>query len=239
MTSLTTITAGDLIRNAMILAHVRDAEDENPSWVALQGIRFLNEIIAQWGSLGIYIPFFTRTSVPITQGVYQYTVQPVITEILEANITDLNNVLNLVYVATDKQFNTWNFTTISGRPAWVYLDHVQVFPDPESSDLGSNIYLYPTPDQSYSLNLCLKNALNEIGYFEQLLEFPTYFMRPLRYELAKEFMVQYGTQVDNFEPMYQKVMAELKAANPQDLSTQVLNPFQQGWRFRPWGTYVG
>jgi len=236
--------AGDVIREAYLLAGVLAQGQEPEGFYAIRGLLYLNQILSQWGKQNVYVPYSSTLTIPILPTVYQYIVKPVIIEIQEGNVTSSNGTLTNINISTPKEANLFNYVNgSSARPQSVFLSQEQVFPDPTSSDLGSKILIYPKPNANYTLTLMVKYQLPEVTLFENMLNFPPYYMEPLIYELARKFINFFKTVPGaTFNEDYEKLMLELKSSTPQDMSILVKNDFMPHRPFKPsgylWGPYA-
>ena len=239
-----TITAGTLIRDAYLLASVLELAEEPQGFYATQGLISLNDVITQWGNIGIYIPYDSVYKITLQPGVQTYTTRQVIVDISEGNIQTPNssetntNLITPLKLATLKERNLFN-DNFRARPNLVYVEREQVILDNDQNSQGSKFTLYPTPDSSYDLTLYLKFELKFVSLFEQLVQFPNYYFKPLKYQLAKDFSDLYKTVLPpQFFEEYNRLMQELKATNPSDISLQNSNPFLERRPFRPRAYYV-
>jgi hypothetical protein len=239
-----TITAGTLIRDAYLLASVLDLSEEPEGFYATQGLLTLNDVITQWGNIGIYIPYDSVYQITVQPGVATYTTRKVIVNISEGNIVTPNssttnsNLITPLKLATLKERNLFN-NNYQGRPNLIYLERQQVILNNDQNSEGSQYTLYPTPDSSYNLTLYLKWQLKFVSLFEQLVQFPDYYLKPLKYQLAKDFSDLYKTVLPpQFFEEYNRLMQELKATNPSDMTIQNSNPFLERRPFRPRSYYV-
>lgn len=239
---MSTETAAELIRQAYILAHVIDPNDEVAGYQQSLGIMYFNQILEELGASPEYVPYYTKTIIQIIPNTTVYKVTPVIAQFLEGNIVDSSNVVYPVGQMTDSQYNIFNFTTPINRPSLVYISKEQVF-DTEGN-LASNIVVYPKPNTNYTLNLLLKYKLPSISQItldQQLLFLPPHWIKPLRYMLANDLINQFSTKVnEKFYQDLEKSMLMLVSNNPQDLSIQTENPFPDYYGFKPrFYNYVG
>lgn len=236
------ITAAKLIRDSLIFAGVIDQDEIEIDQYAANGLNFLNRILSQWGALSIYIPYPTFITIPLVPDVYEYAVTPVITQIMEGNITFSNNpsvLLTNINIATDKDDNLSNYQITKNIPRSVYLSPEQYFADPINQILGSKIRVFPTPNDNFTLNMLVKYELGKVSLTQELTGYPDWFIKPLSYQLTKDLSLFYRTKMSpEFEIEHERLMVELKAANPIDMSINLLNPFKVIRPFRPWGYYV-
>lgn len=239
---MSTETAAEIIRQAYILAHVIDPNDEVEGYQQSLGIMYFNQILEELGASPEYVPYYTKTIIPIISNVTVYKVTPVVAQFLEGNVVDGSGIVYPVGQATDAQYNLFNFTTTSNRPQMVYLSQEQVFDD--VGNLATNIVVYPNPNATYTLNLLLKYKLppvSSVTLNQQLLFLPPHWIKPFRYMMANDFINQFGTKVnDKFYIDLQKSMEMLTSNNPQDMTIQTQNAFRTFYRFKPGSdSYVG
>lgn len=232
--------AGLLIRQALLLAAVIDQNDEEIGQYAAIGIQALNDIIDQWSSLSVNLSYNTTITIPIKQNVYEYPVTPVISEITQASMLNNQNILFPLRIATDKEYNLMNFTAPITNPSYVYLGKQQYYTDPTNGVLGSLVYFYPLPNDTYVANLQCRMYLEEVDLFTDLSQIPAYARRYLKYLVASDCINEYGTEPSaRFYTELDKAEIAFYAANPVDLSILNDNPFFRSLRMRPRSYYVG
>jgi hypothetical protein len=239
---MSTETAAEIIRQSYILAHVIDPNDEVEGYQMSLGIMYFNQILEELGASPEYVPYYTKTIIPIINNVTIYQVTPVVAQFLEGNVVDSSGVVYPVGQATDAQYNLFNFTTPSNRPQMVYISKEQTFDT--LGNLATNLVVYPNPNATYTVNLLLKYKLppvSSVTLDQQLLFLPPHWIKPLRYMLANDLINQFSTKVnEKFYVDLQKSMEMLTSNNPQDMSIQTQNVFRTFYRFKPgYYSYVG
>jgi hypothetical protein len=233
-------TAKKLIQDSFKKAGIFDAAEEVEGIDMEAGKELLNDIITQWSSLGVYIPTFETITVDLESGTSEYTVSPLIIQILEANLTDSANVITQLTVANAAQQNSFNYALSSARPGWVYCEPRYNLIDISTDEASSVLWFYNTPNADYTATLMVKQILTELDYSDTIAQFPRYAQRALKYELTAELADEYGTTLSsNFMQKHQEIIRQLKAANKKDLSVKNTNPFSASRFYRPWGYYGG
>lgn len=232
------VTASDLIRRAFFLAEVLDPNERvDPSYIK-EGFQLLNEIINQWSSLGMYIPYTSTVPVSLLPNIFQYPISPEIIEVQEANILDTENILSPIAIIDTNIYNALNFPQTPGRPNQLWVADNQNFTSLITGQLSSLVYVYPMPDTNYTLTMILKQKFVLTNLYSQMTNIPSYYIKALRYQLASDISDIYGTLLgEKFTKTYEKTMQELAAANPIDWSMNVNNVFRGYRRYRPWGKY--
>jgi hypothetical protein len=224
----------DLIRQSYFTAHVTGEGEEAEGFRAVEGLQFLNEIIDDWGSSGVYIPYNNTTVITTTANVPSYQITPVIIQIDEANLQQSTNVQYPLIIADTHAFNQFNFELLTTRPNYVYLSTEQTLND--DGDLCSTVWVYPTPDQAYTINLIQKSQLQEVELFDNLSALPPRIYKTLRYQLAADLQTVYGTELpEKFYTDLRELVAKMQATNPTDYSLLTQDPFHTQRRFSPWG----
>lgn len=227
----------DLIRQAYFTAHVTREGQEAAGFRAVQGLQFLNEILDDWGSSEIFIPYTTQVQVNLEANVYKYQSTPVIIEITEAQLVVSNNVQYAIYIANEFDFSRMNFDfPLTQRPQQVYLGREQAFD--ADGNLCSNLYFYPKPSQAYTVRLMTRNTLANVTLQQSLISLPPRTYKLLRYQLANDIQAVYGTELpQKFYADLNDLIAGMQALNPADMSVLALDPFRGQRRFKPWGYY--
>lgn len=232
---MSTETAAEIISQAYILAHVLDPNEVPSGYYQTLGIMYLNQILEELGSCAEYVPYYTKTVIPIIANTTVYEVTPVVAQFLEGNIVDQSGIVYPIVQATDAQYNLFNFTTVSNRPGMIYISREQTFD--ANGNLASNIIVYPNPNTIYTLNLLLKYKLPSISPVtldQELLFLPPHWIKPLRYMLTNDFINQFGTKVS---PQFYKDLEDskelLKSNNPQDMCIQTQNEMRTRYQFKP------
>lgn len=230
-------TVAVLIKDAYYLAQVLDPREEIEAFDATEGVRVINQIIKQWGSLSIYIPTYTILTLNLVAGTYSYNITPVVTQLSEAHLLDLNNVQYPLDIIDLARFNTLNFALSNQarvRPNLLFIQN-----DFINYPLQSKAVFYPVPDNTYTATLYAMQRLVEVEYEDDLSTVPDYWQVALYYEAAKRLSSINATILPaSFADEYTEAMQNLKAANRRDKRVKVLNQFQTTRLYRPWGTYV-
>lgn len=226
----------DLLRESYFTAHVIREGGEMSGFRATQGLQFLNEIISKWSRIGIYIPFNVTTILNVEANVYLYTVNPPMAELDEAKLIVSTNVQYPLQIVDTHLFNLFNYNFPVSIPNSIYLSREQAFD--ENNNPVSNIYIYPTPDQAYTIQIIQKQSLQQVTLFQNLdiSALPPSIYRTLRYQMASDLRDVYGTELPpSFDMQLQEMLAEMMALNPSDNSIQTKDPFHTQRRFKPWG----
>lgn len=223
----------DLIRQSLFTAHVIRENEEPIGFNAVQGLQFLNEIIDDWNSAGINIPYHSETLINLVANVPSYQI-PLIAEIDEAKLIASTSVQFALQIADTHLYNTFNFSFPISRPNAVYLSTQQTL-DENGAEV-STVWFWPTPNQAYTARLIQKQNLSQVLLFDNLTGLPSRTYKTLRYQLAADFQAVYGTELpDSFYRELGSLIAKMQATNPTDNAVQTRDPFHTQRRFKPWG----
>lgn len=223
----------DLIRQAFFTAHVIRENEEAIGFKAVQGLQFLNEIIDDWGDKGIYIPYHTTTLINLVANTPSYNI-PLIAELDEAKLLVSTNVQFPLQISDTYLFNSFNFSFPIARPSAVYLSTEQIIDDTGTE--VSQVWFWPTPNQSYTARLIQKQTLSNVLLFDNLKGLPRGVNKTFRYQLASDIQDVYGTELpDRFYEKLKSLVSEMEARNPSDNTVQTRDEFHTQRRFKPWG----
>lgn len=233
--------AKELIKQAFYKVNIFDPNEEILGVDIDTGLDLLNEIIAQWSSLQIYIPLTQNITLDIKSSVYEYVVSPLIMALIDGHIVSSDNTLSVLTQVFDATENTFNYPLTPGLPDSIYIEpRYQLF-DITTGEPSSVIKVFPVPDADYTVTLTVKTILREVDLQDELSQVPRYYYRALKYELGMELCNDYSQAAPPiFATKYREIIDQLKAANRKDLSLVNSNPFL-GWRwYTPRGfTYAG
>jgi hypothetical protein len=151
-----------------------------------------------------------------------------------------NGIPYILTQASDAQFNTFDFESGQSIPQYIYISKEDIFVNPESTQKGSKLYFYPTPNDVYTASLLVKNVLQELSIEDDLSELPDYALRYLRYLLASDYIDVFKTvPSDGFYDKLYRAEKVFKRSNPKDMSVKNTNIFQRDYLLRPKNYYVG
>lgn len=233
------ITAAEMVADAFYYSNVKDPGEEIFGYEASTGLDALNAIIDQWSGTSIYIPTYKIETFVTVAGDWTYTITPPITQLLESNLIDANNVQWPLRQIDLKRFNLLNIPLSNQartRPNLIFLQD-----DTEVLGISTTVILFPVPDQVYTVTLRAKKYLTPFLYSDTILEIPPFGRKALKFQLSRDLSIEFGSNLDDkFESEYMRVMRALRAANKRDNTVINSNPYNTGWRrFRPWSGYYG
>jgi hypothetical protein len=228
-------TTNDLIINAFYTIGELGVGERPDAYMLESGLYLLNELLDQFSSSGVYIPFLTTVDFVLQAGKGTYSISNIGTadiiserpiDIVFANYLVETMSYPLRVINKAQYYNTMRLTTLNARPSCVVLD---------KQEQSSFLIFYPNPDQPYPCQVQLKVMLDKLEPFDIIDEVPPYFQRFLRLALARNLISYYPSA--NFSPQdedeYQRIFADLKSGNETDLTIRNSNILEAPSYF-PW-----
>lgn len=208
--------AGELVTRAWYLSGIVARNLQQVSGDQMQdGLKLLNFLLGFKASDLDLIPYWTRDTLALTQGTEMYFV-----ENLYAIETMTFNIGTVRYSMIPYQRKTYFG---SGR-----VDDIQSLPfqyHVERVEGGSNVYVYFTPNQSYTANYSGKFALTEVTLVTDLQTvYDNFYIEYLRHALAQYMCNEYNTV---FQPgpaaKLAEIVSKLQTVSPKDLTTSKIS----------------
>lgn len=209
-------TALDIIKSALRLIRVTDA-DETPSASDAQAALFaLNSLLKMWAAQRATIYQSAEISITLTPGDAEYTVGTGadiaydITKIEQAFIRQNNTDLEM-FIYSESEYQSIPNKTDGGTPSVINYKR------------GSKVRLWPVPSQADTLRLIALVPFSEVS-LSTTITYPAEYQQALRYALARDVCSEYGQGLWNAElqAKYDEAMGSLKAMN----LSQTLAPAQ-------------
>lgn len=205
------MNARDLIANAWYLSGIvsRDLEVVSNSQSA-DGLRMLNNILAEKSMTGRYIPYYTHIDFPLVVGQEVYTVPNLIeVDVITFNIDTVR--YHLARARRRPYFGEGRIDDIDSLPYQYYF---------EREKDGAKIYLYFRPSDDFLLKITGKFSLGSVTLDTELTDsLDQYYISYLEYALAERLSNFYNFP---FAPNHRKVLDELEEQlvdiTPKDFS---------------------
>lgn len=190
---MATVTAGDLVRNALGLILVLGQQDTLASSDMDDGLRFLNAMLESWGLVRQNIFRLNIETLPLTAGDQQYTIgiggdwstaRP--NKITNASYIVANNVSYPLEIIDERQW-----AAIPYKPLASYIPQVLWYS--AGYPLGT-IFLWPAPGSNMSLVLASYKALQEFTDKDDVMDLPPGYQRAIASNLAIEIAPLYNKE---------------------------------------------
>lgn len=195
-----------------------------------KGLQFLNELIDSYSATGLLLTVPKEINFQIVTGQTNVTfTDPTFSppptsfpNIAEGRLANLENAFLLLdgvtYPMYDESRNTfkasYKFDPLQGLPRFVIVTYFDNYTD---------MRLYPAPSQPFQCFVFGKFQLSDLTINGDMSGFPTYYIRFLRYALAKDLAFYKGRSEawgDKLEAAYIKAEKEMQAVSPMNLNIE-------------------
>jgi|SRR5882672_3829026 len=209
----------------------------------LKGIQFLNELLRSYAGNGLMITvskevehdIFPVVNAPyfLTIGDSDYVPTP---DISSGRLVDLENawiILDnvsypLIIETRNDFFASYKFSPLAGLPRYII-----VYPQTNLT----TVQVYPGPSQFFELHMYGKFELPSVVQSDTLTELPQYYIRYLRFALARDLAFYKGRSeawTEKLQSMYKQAEDDMKSTSSFNLQVQpdresMLNGF---WRVK-------
>ena len=211
--------ASDLISKAWNLSGIVAKDLQKPSGSQMtNGLFLLNEILEFSASDLHIIPYWTRATLTMLQNVELYYVPNLYAvELLTFNIGPVR--YSMEEQSRYQYFATGRVDNLSTLPSQFHVERVKG---------GSNIYIYPIPQQTYASNYSGKFGLTDITLTTNMLTvYDSFYCTYLRYALASYMCDDYNIEMPpGTAKKLQEIILKLTDTSPPDLSMQKLSSFR-------------
>lgn len=215
-----TYLASQLVTNAWYLSGIvaRNLQQVDGDQVS-DGLQLLNNLLAFKGTDIRLIPYFQSFDVTLNNGQEIYFIDNLVD--IETMYFLLNNVrFPMTPVNRDRYFGSYRVANISSLPTYYHL---------ERAEGGSNVYVYPLPNQNYEASLFGKFALTNVTAFQDLsLVYDGFYIEYLRYALASMMCDEYDIEFPAYKAQrlksYEKKLMDV---SPTDLTIQKISTLQK------------
>lgn len=178
----------ELINEAWYLSSIvaRDLETVSGSQSA-DGLRILNNLLAEKSITGRYIPYTSHLTIPCEVGVAEYSIPGLVD--VDTVTFNLGTVrYPMIRSSVRRFFGTGRIDNIETLP-WQYYVERELG--------GSKIYLYYSPNETYPLNISGKFALSEVEMGQDLNDsLDRFYQIYLQHQLADRMCKFYGLQLN-------------------------------------------
>jgi hypothetical protein len=173
-------TAGTIIAAALRLIGAKAPREPLTAAEAADGLEALNMLLDSWSTSNLLVPALTETRYPAATQAVALPNRPM--RVLDSYLR-LGNLDFPVTAITRDQYQALPLKTMSARPGALWWD--QLYP-------ASSVYLYPVPDQAYTLCLQTWERLSQLAGPSATVTLPGEFSRALKFNLAVDLAPEWG-----------------------------------------------
>jgi len=177
------ILATELVQKSLVLSGIVDPKEEIDPDYLKQGKDLLNDTLAFLSMLGATIPYLTVVNIPLVANQHQYTVgngaydvnaNPIVEVIAGKVYLDgvYQNILQPINVYLN---NANDYTSSTGIPYNIYSEYNNDY---------TILNFYQTPDQAYTAALTVKQNLEQVTLFQQMMTIPQFYVNVINYNLV-------------------------------------------------------
>jgi len=215
-------TVNDLILQSLYMSGELGVGETPDSFMVTTSLYCLNDMLNQFSSSSIYVPFLTKVNFTMAPNQQTYSISDIapadivsnrILDLTFANFTVQDSLIYPLRIINKAQYyNITRLNNLIARPSMIFLD-IQA--------TESFVTLYPIPDQPYPCEIHVKQYINSMINQDTMEVFVApYFERFLRYALTRELKMFYPSAnwTQEAEQDYQRMFDDLKAKNETDLT---------------------
>ena len=208
-----------LITNAFYLSKVRSKDFQTVGGDDITvGLMLLNEVLGETSANTRMIPYYQEYVTAAVIGQEKYF------------IPDLVEPMSLTFNMTTVRYATNRLSRFQFH-ATTRIDGVEALPFDASFERtlgGCNLYVQYLPSDTYPFKIWGKFALPLYSYgdlgTDLMLAYDMFYIRNLRYKLAREVCNYYGVQLDpQVKAVMDEISANVNSLNTIDLTSQKLN----------------
>ena len=195
-----------------------------------KGIQFLNELVLAYSGTGLMLTIAKEVAFTVSIGQEFVTfgaldVVPTPDVTTEGRLANMQNAWLLLegvtYPLIDESrnvfYSSYKYDPQQGLPRFVIITNETEI---------TRMRLYPAPSQVYELHVYGKFQLPLLGQNDTMIEFPNYYIRYLKFALAKELAAYKGRAMawtDFLEGMYMDAKKDMESVSSVNLAIDTDN----------------
>lgn len=217
MSTNSTLTARDIIYQAMTMLGIYSFGEIMSQEDAVNGLRILNEILGTYSGNGSIVPYNEKITFNLKSGQQNYTFG-------KTGPTDVNSrkISQLVYVnyfiddasypvrilSKNNFYQNYKVDDLKSLPCGCFL---------QNTTYNSVITFYPVPAENYKCTIVAKFAFDDVELDDRIDEIPPFMRGFLRYSLARELSDMYAVQwTPKQEQQYARLLALMHINSDND-----------------------
>lgn len=208
-----------------------------------KGIQYLNELLGSYSANGLMITVEQYVTYLVNIGQRYITLGPAdfvpLPDIITQNrLVNLENAWveldGITYPLIDEKrtefFSSYKYEPLQGLPRYII-----VLPQTNIT----TVQIFPAPSQPYELHIYGKFQLTNVTANSDLSELPTYYLRYLRFALARDLAMYKGREAawtPKLDEMYNEARVDMIATSGTNLD---VNINQESWLNGAWRVRAG
>lgn len=195
----------------------------------VEALDYLNEIIDEFSTSPILIAFYKTLTFTMIANQASYVLSQAVSadvsshrliQLKYAVVTYTGNRYPVQVITDDEYYNLVYNSSSSGRPLGVFIQNGL----DSSGNEQSTLTFIRAPDIAYGCEIKGKFVLNHLSLNTNITTVPKYYLKFLRYALAKELALIY--MPNNWTPSHEEEYAKLLSSltNSSDIQTALVLP---------------
>lgn len=181
--------------------------------------RSLNLLMLEWANEGVHLWTMDQSTISLTSGTASYTMDAQIMDVIEAIRRNSSSIDTPMERITMSEYLNYPDKSVSGPPTHYTVER--------NANGGHTLYLYPTPDASYTFVYWSMRYIQDVGSYDKTMDVPRAFLPSLTaglaYRLSLKNPAKNATGPDGRIIQVDGVSAELR----QELKANYLELFQK------------
>ncbi len=220
-------TAKAIILSALRKIRAVSPEETPPAYQIQYGLEALNDLLSSWSAERLLVYSLAQRTGALVAGTASYTIGSGATfdltrpHRIEQAWVRINTIDYPLEIVTHEAYNGIVDKTTQSQPD-------KLFYDTAYTSARGTVYVYPTPDASYTLYMSNWEPLTEFSSADQSYPFPLEYKLALKTNLALLLAAEYGKKVDpDLRDAARNSKGAIKRLNARPL-TASLDYFSQG-----------
>jgi hypothetical protein len=212
-----TVTARTLILSALRKIRAISPEETPEPYQIQNGLEALNDLLSSWATERLLIYAVIQRTGSLVAGTASYTIGAGATldltrpQRIERAFVRVGDIDYPVEIIDRAAYMSIPDKTAQGMPQYLYYD---------TSYTQGKVYVFPTPDASYTLHMDSWEPLSEFASENTEYTFPLEYKLPLKSDLAILLAAEYGKEVDpDLREIARTSKGNIKRMNSRPLNT--------------------
>jgi hypothetical protein len=212
-------TARTLILSALRKIRAVSPEETPPAYQIENGLEALNDLLSSWAAERLLVYSIAQRTGALVNGTNSYTIGSGATfnltrpQRIERAFIRISNIDYPLEIVTRDSYMGIPDKTAAGQPDRLYYD---------ASYSQGKVYVYPTPEQSYTLYMDNWEPLTEFATSTTSYTFPLEYKLAIKTNLPLVLAPEYGKTVDpDLRELARTSKGAIKRLNHQPMTTRL------------------